>query len=319
MTELWQGTDDYIASDELSRIVNVSIMLGRPLLIKGEPGTGKTLLAESIAKGLNMPLLTWHVKSTTKARDGLYVYDTVQRLYDSRFHDKDVSDIAQYIGQEIDCVILKIDETRRNIVVSRRKLIEDERDKMKKELLERITEGDLVKGVVKNIADFGAFVDLGGIDGLLHITDMSWGRINHPSEMVKIDDEIEIKGVIENFAADSFEIRGFPVSFDQDTEIDDDIAELENGLYVEVEGQLNGTLDTLIAEEIELEDDGIDDDADDVELDGRTLGEGLEALGLDGAVMDEAVLAAVLRRDEAEALLIVEPLHGSRSTHQMRS
>lgn len=94
---LWQGTDDYIASEELSRIVNVAIMLGRPLLIKGEPGTGKTLLARSIAEGLQMPLLTWHVKSTTKAKDGLYVYDTVQRLYDSRFHDKDVSDISQYI------------------------------------------------------------------------------------------------------------------------------------------------------------------------------------------------------------------------------
>ena len=87
-------------------------------------------------------------------------------------------------------------------------------------------------------------------------------------ELQDDDDEIEIKGVIEKFAADSFEIRGFPVSFDEDTDIDDDIAELENGLYVEVEGQLNGALDTLIAEEIELEDDGIDDDADDVEIDG---------------------------------------------------
>ena len=102
------------------------------------------------------------------------------------------ADIADYIGQEIQCVILKIDESRRNIVVSRRKLIEDEREKMKTELLEKISEGEIRKGVVKNIADFGAFVDLGGIDGLLHITDMSWGRISHPSEMVKIDDEIEV-------------------------------------------------------------------------------------------------------------------------------
>ena len=101
-------------------------------------------------------------------------------------------DIAEYINKDIDCVILKIDEARKNIVVSRRKLIEDERDKMKEELLKRITEGDVVKGQVKNIADFGAFVDLGGIDGLLHITDMSWGRISHPTEMVKIDDEIEV-------------------------------------------------------------------------------------------------------------------------------
>jgi MoxR-like ATPase len=93
----WKGTADYIASDSLGRIVNVAIQLGRPLLIKGEPGTGKTLLAESIAKGLGLELITWHVKSTTKAKDGLYVYDTVQRLYDSRFQDKDVARIEDYI------------------------------------------------------------------------------------------------------------------------------------------------------------------------------------------------------------------------------
>ena len=80
----------------------------------------------------------------------------------------------------IECMILKIDEGRRNIVVSRRKLIEDQREQMKKKLLAEIEPGQVRKGVVKNIADFGAFVDLGGIDGLLHITDMSWGRINNP-------------------------------------------------------------------------------------------------------------------------------------------
>ena len=101
-------------------------------------------------------------------------------------------DIAEYIGRDIECVILKIDEARRNIVVSRRQLIEDEREKMKKALLDEIVEGERRRGVVKNIADFGAFVDLGGIDGLLHITDMSWGRIGHPSEVVKIDEEIEV-------------------------------------------------------------------------------------------------------------------------------
>jgi len=101
-------------------------------------------------------------------------------------------DIAVYIGREIECVILKIDEARRNIVVSRRKLIEDRRTTLKQNLLSELKEGEIRKGVVKNIADFGAFVDLGGIDGLLHITDMSWGRINHPTDMVKIDDEIEV-------------------------------------------------------------------------------------------------------------------------------
>jgi len=102
-------------------------------------------------------------------------------------------DIGAFIDREIECVILKIDETRRNIVVSRRKLIEENRERLKTDLLTKLVEGDTRKGVVKNIADFGAFVDLGGIDGLLHITDMSWGRISHPTDMVKIDQEIEVK------------------------------------------------------------------------------------------------------------------------------
>jgi len=102
------------------------------------------------------------------------------------------SDIADYIDRDIQCMILKIDETRRNIVVSRRKLIEITREQQKKQLLAEIEPGQVRTGTVKNIADFGAFVDLGGIDGLLHITDMSWGRINHPSDLVKIDDQIEV-------------------------------------------------------------------------------------------------------------------------------
>lgn len=102
------------------------------------------------------------------------------------------SDIGEYIGQTIECLVLKIDEARRNIVVSRRALIERERAEKKAQLLAELEVGQLRKGVVKNIADFGVFVDLGGIDGLLHITDMSWGRINHPSEMVSIDQELEV-------------------------------------------------------------------------------------------------------------------------------
>ncbi|MEZ6069914.1 MAG: 30S ribosomal protein S1 [Pirellulales bacterium] len=102
------------------------------------------------------------------------------------------ADIGDYIGRTIQCLVLKIDESRRNIVVSRRALIEAERAEKKSQLLSTLAEGQVCKGVVKNIADFGAFVDLGGIDGLLHITDMSWGRISHPSKMVSIDDEIEV-------------------------------------------------------------------------------------------------------------------------------
>ncbi|MHC4948188.1 MAG: 30S ribosomal protein S1 [Planctomycetota bacterium] len=103
------------------------------------------------------------------------------------------SDIGEYIGKTIRACILKIDHDRRNIVISRRKLIEQERNEAKRKLLATITEGDRIKGRVTNIADFGAFVDLGGLDGLLHITDMSWGRVSHPSEVVKINDEIEVQ------------------------------------------------------------------------------------------------------------------------------
>ena len=103
------------------------------------------------------------------------------------------SDIGDYIGRTVQCIVLKIDEARRNIVVSRRALIEAERAEKKSQLLSVLQVGQLRKGIVKNIAEFGAFVDLGGIDGLLHITDMSWGRINHPSEIVSIDQEIEVQ------------------------------------------------------------------------------------------------------------------------------
>jgi MoxR-like ATPase len=116
--ELFTGTDDYLVSPDLRDAVNVAIALEKPLLIKGEPGTGKTVLAEAVAKALEVPLLSWNIKSTTKAQDGLYVYDTVARLNDARFGDKDIGDISQYIkygplGQAFesdDRVVLLIDE-----------------------------------------------------------------------------------------------------------------------------------------------------------------------------------------------------------------
>jgi MoxR-like ATPase len=93
----FQGTPGYIASGPLVDAVNTAIALERPLLLKGEPGTGKTVLARHVADGLGMPMLSWHIKSTTKASDGLYVYDTVQRLNDSRFGTGNVADIRSYI------------------------------------------------------------------------------------------------------------------------------------------------------------------------------------------------------------------------------
>lgn len=100
--------------------------------------------------------------------------------------------LDQYVGQTYDYKVLKINLDRKNIVLSRRELIEEQRASKRRELLERIQPGDVVKGVVKNITDFGAFIDLDGMDGLLHITDMSWGRISHPSEMLKQGEEIDV-------------------------------------------------------------------------------------------------------------------------------
>jgi MoxR-like ATPase len=95
--ERFEGTSGYIASGALIDAVNCAVALERPLLVKGEPGTGKTLLAKHVAEGLGLPLDSWHIKSTSKAEDGLYVYDTVQRLNDARFGDGDVKDIRSYI------------------------------------------------------------------------------------------------------------------------------------------------------------------------------------------------------------------------------
>lgn len=114
----FKGTKEYVASQQLMASVNVAIALQKPLLIKGEPGTGKTMLAEAIAKSLDKNLLIWNIKSTTKAQEGLYVYDTIQRLYDGQFGEAGVHDIAKYIklgklGEAFDAeeqVILLIDE-----------------------------------------------------------------------------------------------------------------------------------------------------------------------------------------------------------------
>ncbi len=112
------GTEEYVAGKQLLDAVNVAITLQKPLLIKGEPGTGKTMLAEAIAKALNKKLIIWNIKSTTKAQDGLYIYDTIQRLYDGQFGEEGVDDIARYIKlgklgeafESEDQVVLLIDE-----------------------------------------------------------------------------------------------------------------------------------------------------------------------------------------------------------------
>lgn len=114
----FQSTNDYVASEELMASVNIAMALQKPLLIKGEPGTGKTQLAQAVAAALNKKLIIWNIKSTTKAQDGLYIYDTIQRLYDGQFGEAGVDDISRYIklgklGEAFDSdeqVVLLIDE-----------------------------------------------------------------------------------------------------------------------------------------------------------------------------------------------------------------
>lgn len=133
-------------------------------------------------------------RATKKIKGGLLVDIGVPVfLPASQISIRRTGDISEYLGQELECKIIKIDEPRMNIVVSRRKLLEEQREKQKRDLLDEIEVGQIRKGIVKNVTDFGAFVDLGGIDGLLHITDMSWGRIGHPSEILRIEQEIEVK------------------------------------------------------------------------------------------------------------------------------
>jgi small subunit ribosomal protein S1 len=104
-----------------------------------------------------------------------------------------IRNLDKLIGQTFEFKVIKFNKKRGNIVLSRRVLLEKERDELKARRSRTSTEGMVVKGVIKNITEYGAFVDLGGIDGLLHITDMSWGRVNHPSEVFKVGDEVTVK------------------------------------------------------------------------------------------------------------------------------
>lgn len=134
-----------------------------------------------------------------------------------------VVDFDQFIGQTITANILKINQKRGNVIISRRKYLGDQRTDSRKKVLEKLTEGEVIQGTVKNITNYGAFIDIGGVDGLLHITDMTWGRISHPSKLLKLGDTITVK----------------VLSFDQDNQkISLGIKQLDENPWAEIEGKL---------------------------------------------------------------------------------
>lgn len=129
-----------------------------------------------------------------KVKGGLMVSVGVDAFLPSSQIDLQApKNLDQYIGQTFDLKVVKINFDRKNIIVSRRELIEEQRTEKRRQLLDRISEGDTCQGVVKNITDYGAFVDLDGLDGLIHVTDMSWGRVGHPGEVLKVGEEIQVK------------------------------------------------------------------------------------------------------------------------------
>lgn len=133
-------------------------------------------------------VITRRVKGGLKVDIGIDAFMPASQL-----SFRPVGDLERFIGQKMELKIIKLTRRRRNVVVSHRKLVEERRMEEKRRLMETIREGALMKGVVKNITEFGAFVDVGGIDGLLHVTDMSWGRVKHPGQLLKVGDEIEVK------------------------------------------------------------------------------------------------------------------------------
>jgi len=133
-------------------------------------------------------------KILSRVKGGLSVDIGVKAfLPGSQVDLRPVRNLESFLGEKLDFKIIKFNKRRGNIVLSRRALLEKEREKMRASTLETLEEGQIVDGVIKNITDYGAFIDLGGIDGLLHVTDMSWGRVNHPSELFRVGDEIKVR------------------------------------------------------------------------------------------------------------------------------
>lgn len=178
--------------DEVEVFVDIAEDKMGQLILSRKKALQETAWEKIVEAHNNDAIVTGYVRSRTKGGLVVDVFSFDTFLPGSQIDTKPVRDYDQYVGKNMDFKIVKINEIYKNVVVSHKALIEDDIEAQKSVILSKLEKGQVLEGVVKNMTSFGVFVDLGGIDGLLHITDISWGRINHPEEVLKLDDRIQV-------------------------------------------------------------------------------------------------------------------------------
>ncbi len=183
---------DLKVGDEVEVFVDIAEDRLGQLILSRRKALQETAWDKIVEAHNNDTIVKGYVRSRTKGGLVVDVFNIDTFLPGSQIDTKPVRDYDQYVGKNMDFKIVKINDVYKNVVVSHKALIEDDIEAQKSEILSRLEKGQVLEGVVKNMTSFGVFVDLGGIDGLLHITDISWGRINHPEEVLKLDDRINV-------------------------------------------------------------------------------------------------------------------------------
>ncbi len=183
---------DLKVGDEVEVFVDIAEDRLGQLILSRRKALQETAWDKIVEAHTNDTIVKGYVRSRTKGGLVVDVFNIDTFLPGSQIDTKPVRDYDQYVGKNMDFKIVKINDVYKNVVVSHKALIEDDIEAQKSEILSRLEKGQVLEGVVKNMTSFGVFVDLGGIDGLLHITDISWGRINHPEEVLKLDDRINV-------------------------------------------------------------------------------------------------------------------------------
>ncbi len=188
----FRDVTDLKIGDEVEVFVDVAEDKMGQLILSRRKALQETAWEKIVEAHEKDMIVTGYVRSRTKGGLVVDVFSIDTFLPGSQIDTKPVRDYDQYVGKNMDFKIVKINDIYKNVVVSHKALIEDDIEAQKSEILSRLEKGQVLEGVVKNMTSFGVFVDLGGIDGLLHITDISWGRINHPEEVLKLDEKVNV-------------------------------------------------------------------------------------------------------------------------------